>query len=826
MMSGSIRIFSASLCLWLAPAAIAQTFVEKSAPQVQQQIGHLSYSIPLPPLPTRDDMAPDLEFRYTQSLKDWGSGFGMGWALQASAIEILSDPGVPAQRYEERINQEDGDYKFRLALDGHRLAYVDTDIEKQLVRYTWERHGETVQVIRYDQEFSFDRRNLQGRLETITLPAGFEVIYPNGRKQIYSGDPAVAEGTPLPNVDPNAPLIERHFISKWPLVWDVQVGGESIQYEYTVNRGRSILTAVNFSGGRSRYLLSWQEREAGPTSHAMGYPQESRFQYNRLTACFDDQPQSTWIFAYHDQAAPGVSPPSCGENSKPTRIAETWARMRLLLTDAVMWVESAFDDPADSSSQGLQLAHIQRYGQTIDENDRLPTLSFNYSAWKRQDGAMVYEGSAFQGVTGFGVNGNSELLDINHDGLLDLIRYQEAKSSALRNEGLGFSTGSFASSQPFTLMKDGRAIVPRLNEGSGHSELYLRGDVNGDGWEDLVQINAMGAWTAFLQSNETSHAFVGVDKNVLVKGNGRETPLNIEKSLFEGGRGVFLDVNGDGRSDILHLTVGSDAKVQWVLYLNRTTNQDSRVRFERKTFTFPLAALDTGLLSESAYRFADTNGDGLVDFVRIVTMPDQQRGLCVHENLGKSSLSQGDLFQRATAVSGEPCARSQFLAVPDLENIEGRLNQMWVVDINSDGEQDFVDLGKDGRTLHYWLATHGRGGYASRQSILLNDRVQVDASNKFNTRVLDLDQDGSSEILVFELSSKKVKIIDFNRLSAEQQSLPSGLLHRIESDQGVVYRAAYASAHSELRREREADPEQRWQKTGQPFSDLLVKRLI
>ncbi|KYF93132.1 hypothetical protein BE20_01365 [Sorangium cellulosum] len=90
------------------------------------------------------------------------------------------------------------------------------------------------------------------------------------------------------------------------------------------------------------------------------------------------------------------------------------------------------------------------------------------------------------------------------------------------------------------------------------------------------------------------------------------------------------------------------------------------------------------------------------------------------------------------------------------------------------------------------------GRRASPPSGGLDEGVSVDPENKWNTRVLDIDADGTEEILVYESSAGggRIKVIDFNRDGVKNLIGPD-LLSEAEEGPGLrhaVQRSATRAA--------------------------------
>ncbi|WP_299574440.1 RHS repeat-associated core domain-containing protein [uncultured Shewanella sp.] len=200
----------------------------------------------------------------------------------------------------------------------------------------------------------------------------------------------------------------------------------------------------------------------------------------------------------------------------------------------------------------------------------------------------------------------SAAVDVNGDGLTDLllkvksvVEYCSAGRGRVhdvsRGECVGDLQGQWRSSETTAwrlyVSNGSRFIARQTMTGTDRVERLRVADFNGDGLTDIAYVRD-GTWRQrvsdgklFLRESELGEESVGINAN---------EPL--DNSTF------FLDLNGDGRSDMLRPSVG-DMHV----FISKPSAKADIVDWEERG-KFPLLGG-----SDSSIRFADTLGDGRVD---------------------------------------------------------------------------------------------------------------------------------------------------------------------------------------------------------------------
>ncbi|WP_437808648.1 toxin TcdB middle/N-terminal domain-containing protein [Sorangium sp. So ce1078] len=774
-------------------AGVSPSDVSALAPQpgldvtVTPDRGELSAGLAFPALPSRASSAVAVGLSYQPVPADFAQGFGVGFGLSVPSIQMTTDLGVPYRGRESDTQ----DVTARLSLGTERLVRVKTETVggKTRIEYRLDASETTVRLYRYPQGGTVAMRDASGALQNVAF-TGFEVVYPDGRREIYSEDASVAEGVAVAS---------GFFPTRWPLVHAISPTGDAVSYEYTKAGERSYLKSVRFAGGRSVYTLESVPRTEGRVSHLMGYPQGPGQLYTKLTASFDGEPMFTWCFVHAVRGEGGpeiVTHPDCqalaSEDFEPDR-----------------------QRVAASLSSESKLLGVYRFGRSRAPFDRStpaePLIRLRYTAWGADDLSgheLVYDMDV-PDVSGFGPSGGSELMDINSDGLADIVRYSAREGTSVPS----YNSGDLAEASLFTAagaplsverISGGvsRSDVPRFDAAAQATSVFLPGDFDGDGRTDLVQAVASGTQT------ELVHYAGRADRTRPFAAAPSSTVVDVELPRFARGRTQVVDLNADGKADLLTTVAGSTDST-WTAFINMTQPGASALSFKPLVgLTFPFRQGAGTELDNPAYRFLDANGDGLTDFAVIRSSGAGEKGICVYENQGKvtayaSGAASVAKLQAGALLFGDPsandavCGQGRFVSVPGLAASQN-INAMWLIDVNGDGDMDLVNVTAAANELGVWLG-QGEKGFAAERRMPLDEGVSVDPANKWNTRVLDIDADGAEEILVYEPNAGggRIKVIDFNRDGVKNLIGPD-LLSEAEEGPGLRHAVQYATSTDEM----------------------------
>ncbi len=249
-----------------------------------------------------------------------------------------------------------------------------------------------------------------------------------------------------------------------------------------------------------------------------------------------------------------------------------------------------------STDYGVRLTDFNRDGlmdiTKADEFNPQDNQSWinNGSGWYRNDSWNIPENIVGRGPFSLGEKG-VRFLDVNGDGFIDIVR----GDGSLRKSYLNTKTGWSNDNSSWHLPTNANPVTTS-------SDIYERGvqfvDFNGDGLVDILSatddwnrawIHNGNGWTLDTSWNVPSTA------RFIIYPSGEDEGVRIE------------DINGDGLPDLVKGK--GTSRTTW---LNNGTNW-----IEDGSWKIPAnAVFVNGSGSELGVRFADVNGDGLVDILK------------------------------------------------------------------------------------------------------------------------------------------------------------------------------------------------------------------
>ncbi len=245
-------------------------------------------------------------------------------------------------------------------------------------------------------------------------------------------------------------------------------------------------------------------------------------------------------------------------------------------------------------------------------------------------------------------------IDVSGDGQTDLVHLTPTGNvlTWLSNGDGTYKTVSYSTSSDTCLLNCGT---------------WQFGDVNHDGKADLIHLTSNpGAVVTWLSN-----------------GNGTYNPVwyttTVDTALQNGDGFMAIDVNGDGRSDLVHITTNPGNVITWL--------SNGNGAYTPVSFT---TAADTCLINCGTWQFADVNHDAKIDLIHLTTNP----GNVI------TWLSNGN--GTYNPISFTTTTDSQ------LQNGKGLL----AADVNGDGNADLVHLTANTGTVITWLS-NGNGTYAT-----------------------------------------------------------------------------------------------------------------
>ncbi|OGZ45223.1 MAG: hypothetical protein A2756_01205 [Candidatus Ryanbacteria bacterium RIFCSPHIGHO2_01_FULL_48_27] len=468
--------------------------------------GALTYQYPLAIPPGRKNMQPEAALSYSSEDTSEISSFGYGWSFPVPYIERVAKEGV------DRL---------------YSRTYFSSSFDGDLASTTGNYYAPKVE--------NGDFR----KYEFATSSSGWTVTDKSGT--VYTFGSAASSRQDDPD---NSYKVFRWYVSE---VRDTN--DNYIEYTYYKNNGQIYPSAITYTGsgvadGIFELGFSREARNDIATSTQAGFPIVSNERVSEIQA----------------------------------KIAGSWVRKYTLAyttgTDSIRSLLLSITETGKDES-----------GSTI----ALPATSFHYMGSLR-DWDQDYD-IPTEALNGSGQDNGLRAVDINADGFTDFVHARETDPLHVYiNRGNGtFADDTSSSTFPYIFVK------------TSGEDLGLRfADVNADGFPDLLRAkygenkylyinNGDGTWTQKDVSSSLPHFFVG--------SSGEDLAVRL------------ADMNGDGLVDFLRAKGGEDRYI----YINKG-NGEAWVEHNVST-SFPYDFL-TSTGEDTGVRLVDISGDGLVDFLR------------------------------------------------------------------------------------------------------------------------------------------------------------------------------------------------------------------
>ena len=662
--------------------------------------GTMRYSIGLQLPPGTAGHTPALQFTYEGGQ---GNGpLGYGWSLPLACVQRQTDKGLP--RYVDGPNGLDDDHDG-VVDEADELDVFINDAKEELVPLA---NGDY--FCKNEQEFIRYRR----------LSDHWEGVLPNGTRMEFGLTEAgrISDGT-------------TNRVFKWLLERETDTHGNVILFSWQ-----------SFPGTTNTHQRYLQEIRYGPGAPPWNCFHFAAFTYEDRADWFEDCRSGFVVRTGKRLAAvtvgtQGATPPghAVGDFNQDGSPDVLNRRYQLSYLD---------EDPGQPIWS--LLSSITQVG--ADGVSTLPPARFGYSVCHPPATvALAGEGMGGTNEPPFVMdNANVELVDLNGDGLPDLLRTGAAGGAHVAYFNLGEQTNGagrvigWSPPQEFA-SADQQAWNVTLQS---PTEVAHLADMNGDGRADLVYKSAIG--DVFFFANRGVAGW-GPRQFMSVQDNSPPAP-------FASANVRAADLDFDKRVDIIQ-SISSGGGADYRIWFNLGQQRYSH------SVTVPQ---DSGFLfSLSGVFIADFNGDRVPDIVRL-----QPNGLTVTAGLG-----YGNFAPPVTVPLPDWTLDGTLIARARLEDITG------------DGLVDLVIERAAPGQVWYWI---NQGNYTLDTRRLITG---LPAGLGTTTRWADLDGNGTTDLVFADsTSSPKLLAVDLGRLLG---CVPAAnTLTRIENGIGRVLRMEYA----------------------------------
>jgi hypothetical protein len=629
--------------------------------------------VPVALSPGRSGFSPPLSLQY-----DSGSGngpFGLGWTLSLPSISRKTDKGLPRYR-----DADDGD-TFLIS------GAEDLVPALQRVGNLWvEDPREVVEGpgIYFVRRYRPRLEGLFARIERWTHRGSGDVHWRSiGKDNVTS---LYGRSTDARLADP----VDPRRVFQWFLQEMRDDKGNIIRFDYKRENGQGVPGAV------------WEKNRLDPAKFAQRYLKRVTYANQLPHQAADWHFELVFDYGDHDDQNPTPQedrPWSVRRDSFSVFRSGFEVRTHRLCRRALMFHRfpelgpapclvkstdfSYREEPIASFLLSIENTGYQRTPGGYDR-EKLPPLSFTYASAVLHESVQSVDGASLENLPQGGDGHLYQWTDLDGEGIAGLLTNQGDSWYYKRNLG----AGRFAPVSP-------ALARPKPADGRGGPQVM---DISGEGRPALVHFDfptpgfferdARNQWEGFVPFS--SHAKIDWDDPNL----------------------KFIDLNGDGRTDVL---IAEDHVFQWHGSLGRLGFAPAEtVRKPVDDEAGPAVVFEDA--TQSIF-LADMSGDGLTDLARI-----RNGEVCYWPNLGYGRFGAKVTMGRAPIFE----ASDQF----DPKRLR-------LADVDGTGVADLVYIGREGATLWFneagnaWSEPHRLAGFPavdSLSSVTLTDLLGTGTS--------------------------------------------------------------------------------------------------
>jgi RHS repeat-associated protein len=719
---------------------------ESFTPNLSSGTGTFSVPVALPK--GRAGVQPSLALSYATS---GGNGpVGMGWSLGVPFISRQTDKGLPRYVDEAAWHGQEDRFMYN---GGQELVPVDSAAASAV-------DGAPVppELGNWQQ---YRARVEGGFMRFFRAPDSSRWVVQSKDGTRFEFGACGASASPCTRAVVSDPEDDARIFS-WQLVRMSDVRGSTVYYRYLENAGTLYVSSIDYTSpascGVAQAPTATRECAAGleQYAHHVGFVYETRADVT-----------SSYITTWRTEQALRL------KRIEVTSAAETVGSRFLVRRYHLRYDGGSYHSlltevqvegrPSRLDGQlGVMVGDASIAQSALDDRivgELLPPMRFSYSAPKATTKTVAGFGGldgtvhVSKASPGHSANeGRVDFFDVNSDGLPDVLVTDPARYE----HGAGVFFNGFARSTPGDAGDFSEGMRVGIPEGlSGTLTLsslnILPMDVDGDGRSDVLHMPRQANYGYFVLSKEpvaSGRSYEPLEgwsfhhvTNLLPKGV-TDPRIDLGK---DGTTIKTLDVNNDHLIDVVRT---SGTAVQAWLNLGRYPGGEGR--FGSASFragawalsTLPVESclpfsgrnLDFG---ERGVRIADMNGDGLQDVVKVA--PDD---VVWWPGRGEGAFGAGPRSCDDRTRGG----RELRMQNPPRE-LNGELSGLHMVDVNSDGATDLVQVGFS--DVSVWF-NRGGEGFTDRV-VIANTPGNVDALER--VRIADIDGSGTTDIIYAEARS-------------------------------------------------------------------------
>ncbi len=550
------------------PKMPAENNLKKKPAIPDEASGALIYSYPLSIAPGRNGMQPDINLFYNSQSRDLHSWFGQGWSISIPYIELMNKKGIDKMYVEPTYYSSLSDELVDLN-NGQFGSKVDNG---EFLKYSFE-----------DQKWI--------------------VLDKEGKKYTFGSAATSRQDDP---VDPNR-------IFKWMIEEIRDTNDNFIRFEYFKDQGQIYPSKIFYTGNGSTEGIFEIDflRETRPDqyfSSKAGFTYKTAYRINEIQSKINGAWSKKYVLSYitgdndTNSLLSSISETGTGDNGIKTLPPTTFEYQA---SGAVHW-------EVDSTNWTTPVRIDQYSGVMVGDlnGDGLDDLIKSHFENNSQGGVWTKGAYLNNGQGGFIINSGYEppiyfhvtaygeehdegvrLIDINADGLLDLLRYGSGINAYI-NTGSGWQINEL--------------WTPPLRWNYYVSDIssYIV-NLNGDNLPDFIGTSQNGGPLL-------TYAYINNGVDGWVRDLEWQAPYDFR--ITNGS--TFADLNGDGLDDIIQSYSGLQNYKRAFLNTGKKGWVEAAQYVPTEAGYFFNSTSDPHSARDNGYRLVDLNGDSLPDILK------------------------------------------------------------------------------------------------------------------------------------------------------------------------------------------------------------------